>query len=98
MIERGLLLILVSLLLFDLTDDGFLNKAKFVPPHSAAQISQTFKTSCHSEPEDSRYTLPSQNFPEAANMNQFRIVSLLKQPAFTITTLCNNGSSGGIPL
>jgi hypothetical protein len=96
--KRGILLILAFLLLLDLTDDGFLDKAKFVRPYSSAQISLNSNPCCHSGSDDTRYTLPSLNSQEVFNLSQFQLVILRARPVLTIITLCNNGSSGAIPL
>jgi hypothetical protein len=96
--QRGLLLILTFLLLLDLTDDGFFNKAKFVLPHSAAQISLTIKTLCHSGPNDAGDTLPASAFPESPDLNHFQQVILGDYPALTRIARCHTSSSGGLPL
>lgn len=96
--QRGILLILTFLLLLDLTDDGFCNKAKFVLPHSAAQISLTIKTLCHSGPNDAEDTLPASAFPESSDLNLFQQVILGDQPTLTKIARCHACSSGGLPL
>jgi hypothetical protein len=96
--NRGILLILAFLLLLDLTDDGFLGRAKFVAPLYAAQISLTIKTCCHSGPNDTRYTLPALTDPEVTGLILFPQVILRDQTTLTMIARCHTSSSGGLPL
>jgi hypothetical protein len=95
--KRGVLLILALLLLLDLADDGYLGKAKFVPPYSTAKTSLTSAPQYDTGKIDSSGSLPSPDWRDMSGPRHLQPVMPLVQLARKIITPCNNGSSGGIP-
>jgi hypothetical protein len=95
--KRGILLILAVLLLLDLSDEGFLGEAKFVPP-SFSKISLTFPQDFDLDIVDTPFAPPSSVRWEIYPLQQFQAVLIGVQTTLKIIIFCNNGSSGGIPL
>ncbi len=95
--KRGILLIVALLLVLDLAEDGYLGRAKFVPPHSSAKTSLTSSPQFDSAKIDSSDLPPSQNWAKIPCPRQVQPVMQPAQQSLKITTYCNNGSSGGMP-
>jgi hypothetical protein len=94
--KRGILLILMLLLLFDLAD-GTLGKAQFFPTHSNAKISPTTAPHHGSVKVDFFDASSSPDCPDVFATIQSEPARQTGQLALTIITSCNKGSAGGIP-
>jgi hypothetical protein len=95
--KRVVLLILALLLLSDLAEDGCLGKATFVAPQSSDKTSLSSPLHDCSGKVDSGDILPSGG-KKTPRLTPFLPDVLLVQPTLKIILVCNNGSSGGIPL
>jgi hypothetical protein len=92
--KQVVLLILVLLLVIGL---GYLGKAMFVAPDSAAKTSLTSPLDDCSGKVDSPYILPSPG-AEISRLLQCQPATVLVQPALKKIIYNHTGSSGGIPL
>ena len=95
--KRGILLVLMLVLLVDLAEDGYLGNAKSGPLHVIVSTSLSSSPHYHFKREDSSYSLPSTHFPEIFSPRQSQPIRPRGQLALKLITICNSGSSGGIP-
>jgi hypothetical protein len=96
--KRGIFLILIFLLLMDLADDGCFGKAQFVPPQSTAKASFSSFQNFNTGQINFSGKLPSLDLLAIFSLRQFQPQKPDNQLAFKLISICNNGSSGGIPL
>jgi hypothetical protein len=94
---RLIFLLCAVVLIFDLADDGYLGKVKFVASHHAAKFSVA-SPDHNSGRSDSQACLTPENPREFQPRFKGQLLSLRVVQCLKITDFCFFGSSGGIPL
>jgi hypothetical protein len=95
--KRGIVLIVMLLLLFDLAEDGYLGNVKSGPLQAAVSTSVSNAHHYPSRQVDSPSSLPSPDLRDIFSSSQSHLVIPMVQLALKIINSCNTGGSGGIP-
>jgi hypothetical protein len=95
-VKRLIFLICLVVLIFDLSDDGFLGKVKFVAPSHTAQYSVASPQQ-NSAPDDSQVSLPPENLPNIFDLFPGEPASAGMVHGFKISDFFLVNSSGGLP-
>ena len=95
--KRGIALMVMLLLLFDLAEDGYLGNAKTGPLHAVVSHGLSHFTHYPSKQADSSKLLPSSDWRNILISWQAEPVIPLGQLPIKKITSCNHGGSGGIP-
>ncbi len=97
MIKRGIVFIVMLLLLVDLVEDGHLGYVKSGPLQAAVSHVLSHFPRYPAKQYDSFNLLPSSDWRNNLAPKQFQSVICISQLILELTTICINGSSGGIP-
>jgi hypothetical protein len=95
-LRRLVFLICIVALMFDLADDGYLGKVKFVEPTHTAKYSVASPHQ-NSGPDNSQAGLPPENSPDFLDRLSTQSVSLAIAHGFKISDCYLLSSSGGLP-
>jgi hypothetical protein len=95
--KRGILLILMVLLVFNLAEDGCFGKAQFVLPSSTTKIFLKSFKHYDSGQIYSSGVLSSLDWRGMPSLRQSQLIMPRSQLGLKLINTCNHSSSGGIP-